>query len=212
RSGSARLGAPMPMMRTALVLDGGSGQALEVVRSLGRAGWRVLAPTGTRSGASRFARPVAIPDSENPGALGDAIRVLLQRERVDVLVPCTDASAQTVWERHAEFGAVPILGGDRPSFELASDKVAGLAAAERVGFPVPRWRPAGDLDETTAFARELGLPVVVKPRRSFTLRSGRLVQRRHRLITRADVLPAAIRELDSPEGVPVLQEYVPGRS
>src|SRR5437588_287215 len=41
--------------RTALALDGRSGIALATVRSLGRAGWRVLSPAGTRSAASRFA-------------------------------------------------------------------------------------------------------------------------------------------------------------
>ena len=43
------------MTRTALVLDGGHGPALATVRSLGRAGWRVLTTAGTRSSASRYA-------------------------------------------------------------------------------------------------------------------------------------------------------------
>src|SRR5207248_10308852 len=88
--------------RTALVLDGGSGQALEVVRSLGRAGWRVLAPAGTRSGASRCtARQVPVPDAEEPHAFFDAVRAVLPSEHVDLLVPCTDASAETLRAHHA---------------------------------------------------------------------------------------------------------------
>jgi hypothetical protein len=199
--------------RTALVLDGHSGQALEVVRSLGRAGWRVLAQAGTRSGASRFtARAIPLPEKLEPGALCAAVRPVFAREQVHLLVPCSDASAQILWGDHA-FAEVPILGGDRRSFELASDKAAALAAAELSGFPVPRWRVPRNLGEALRFGREIGLPFVVKPRRSFVPRGGCLVQRRHRFVRRLDELETQIRELGEPDGsLPVLQEYVPGRS
>jgi peptidoglycan/xylan/chitin deacetylase (PgdA/CDA1 family)/predicted ATP-grasp superfamily ATP-dependent carboligase len=200
--------------RTALVLDGASGQALEVVRSLGRAGWRVLAPAGTRSAASRFAaRAVLVPEAEDPRALRDAVRAVLASEDVHLLAPCSDASAQTLWAEHEELGCTPILGGDRASFELASDKAAGLAAAERAGFPVPRWCAAASRADALRFASGLALPFVVKPRRSFVLRSGSLVQRRHRFVRRLAELPAVIEALGGEgAGAPVVQEYVPGRS
>jgi predicted ATP-grasp superfamily ATP-dependent carboligase len=210
---SPRTNVEVAPERTALVLDGHSGQALEVVRSLGRAGWRVLAQAGTRSGASRFtARAIPLPEKLEPGALCAAVRPVFAQEQVHLLVPCSDASAQILWGDHA-FAEVPILGGDRRSFELASDKAAALAAAELSGFPVPRWRVPRNLGEALRFGREIGLPFVVKPRRSFVPRGGCLVQRRHRFVRRLDELETQIRELGEPDGsLPVLQEYVPGRS
>ncbi len=200
--------------RTALVLDGSSAPALEVVRSLGRAGWRVLAAAGTRSGASRFtARVVQLPEGWEPRVLADAVEVALEEERVDLLVPCSDASAEVLWKHHVRFSHVPILGGDRRSFELASDKAAGLAAAEHAGFPVPRWSSPQNLHDACRFARLVGLPFIVKPRRSFVARAGHLVQRRHSFVRSAKELPSVVAELAEPNGeLPVLQAYVPGRS
>jgi peptidoglycan/xylan/chitin deacetylase (PgdA/CDA1 family)/predicted ATP-grasp superfamily ATP-dependent carboligase len=201
-------------VHTALVLDGRSGPALEMVRSLGRAGWRVLASQGTRSAASRFtAKAVPIPESVEPAPFADALADVLGAEHVDLLVPCTDGTAQILWSGHTRFGGVPILGGDRRSFELTVDKAAALAAAERAGFPAPRWLAPEDVSEARSFAHRLALPFVVKPRRSFIERAGRLVQRRHAFVQRADELEHVLdtlREADS--SLPVVQEYVPGRS
>jgi peptidoglycan/xylan/chitin deacetylase (PgdA/CDA1 family) len=204
-------GGPSRRPRTALVVDGRSAPALEVVRSLGRGGWRVLAPAGTRSGSSRFtARPVVVPEIADPEAFAAAVGGVLDQEEIGLLVPCSDASAQVFWER---FERVPILGGDRTSFELASDKAATLASAEAAGFPVPRWSAPRDLAEAQRFARTLELPLVVKPRRSFAARAGRLVQRRHRFVRRLNELEGVLGGLAEPDGhLPLLQEYVPGRA
>src|SRR5205085_9441071 len=100
--------------RTALVLDGNSGPALEVVRSLGRAGWRVIAAGGSRSGVSRYtSRAVALPECFEPLVLADALADVLADERVDIVVPCPDASAVILWKKPERFGRVPGLGGDR---------------------------------------------------------------------------------------------------
>jgi len=196
------------------VVDGQSAPALEVVRSLGRAGWRILAPAGTRSGASRFtAREVRIPECSEPHAFAAAIDAVVREEKVDLLVPCSDASGQVLWEQHARLGRVPILGGSRQSFELAADKVASLATAGRAGFPVPRWNAPETGEEARRFASTLPLPFVVKPRRSFVARGGRLVQRRHRFVRHLDELDGVLASLADPDGaLPLVQEYVPGRS
>src|SRR5438105_335144 len=200
--------------RTALVLDGNSGPALEVVRSLGRAGWRVIAASGSRSGASGFTRrAVALPESFEPLVLADALADVLADERVDIVVPCSDASAEILWKNHERFGRVPVLGGDRRSFELAVEKAATLETAERAGFPVPRWCAPEDAGQALQFARAMALPLVVKPLRSFVARAGRLVQRRHRFVRRLDELEEILRELGEPDGrLPLLQQYVRGRS
>src|SRR5436190_6406123 len=82
--------------RTALVTDGDSGPALAVVRSLGRAGWRVLVPAGSRSARSRFAAAVVdLPDgAEHPDDFAAALGEALAAERVDVVAPFTDATLE----------------------------------------------------------------------------------------------------------------------
>jgi peptidoglycan/xylan/chitin deacetylase (PgdA/CDA1 family)/predicted ATP-grasp superfamily ATP-dependent carboligase len=206
--------AERPRNGTVLVLDGNSGPALEIVRSLGRAGWRVIAAAGSRSGSSCFtARAVELPESFEPAALADAVADVLAEEPVDLLAPCSDASAQVLWEHHERFGRVSVLGGDRRSFELAVDKAATLRAAESAAFPVPRWCAPEDVGEARRFASAIELPLVVKPRRSFVARAGRLIQRRHRFVRALDELEDVRRDLAEPDGrLPVLQEYVRGRS
>jgi predicted ATP-grasp superfamily ATP-dependent carboligase len=199
--------------RTALVLDGGSGPALAVVRSLGRAGWRVLAPAGTRSAASRYtAASVALPDPERePDAFTPAVAALLEIERVDVVVPCTDASA-ILLHSHGELPAPARVLGGRPGQVLRlADKAACLRDAEDAGFPVPRWGAPATLDEALALAARLGYPCVVKPRHSYVRVGSELVHRRHRVVVEAGGLAAAYDELTGDEP-PLLQSLVPGRA
>ena len=198
--------------RTALVLDADSGQALAVVRSLGRAGWRVVAPAGTRSSSSRHAAAtVELPDPvERPADFTASLPGVVAAESVDLVVPCTDASLELAW-RHA--GGAHILGGDRATVELSLDKAESLLAAERASFPTPRWFAPATRDDARAALEELGTPCVVKPRRSYAPERGRLVQRRHRIVREPHELEAALDAGSAPDGtLPLLQELVPGRS
>ncbi len=202
-------------MRTALVLDGRSGQALAVVRSLGRAGWRVLAEEDTRCARSRYAADV----HQVPGATGDAgdcrrqLVAALARDRIDVLVPCTDASMQLVWELGEELGDTRVLGADRRSWELARDKRRTLAAADRCGFPTPTWFVPENAEQAVRDVDRVGRPCVVKPRCSYTPAGIGLAQRRHRIVEDIRELRDAVRELAEPDGgLPIVQAFAPGRS
>lgn len=202
-------------MPTALVLDGGSGPALAVTRSLGRAGWRVLSPADTRSAWSRYsAATVPIPDAaEAPAAFVAAVDRALERESVDVVAPCTDASAELLWANAEILRGARVLGGDRRSFELCSDKARALAAAQETGFGVPEWIAPDSVEEARDALPRLGLPCVVKPRRSYVAHGTRLRHRRHGFVRSAADLEAALAGQSEPDGtLPLLQQYVPGRS
>jgi carbamoyl-phosphate synthase large subunit len=192
------------MRRTALVLDGSHGPALATVRSLGRAGWRVLTPAGTRSASSRYAaRVLEIPLAEDdPAGFVERVAAVLDEEHVDVVVPATDASVELLWE----LDDARILGGDRASYELASDKARMLAAADAAGFGTPRWMAPASVEEARAWDE---FPCVVKPRRSYVREGGRLRQRRHRIAEDAAQLEQALLEYADPA---LVQEFVPGRS
>src|SRR5207244_8511467 len=146
-------------------------------------------------------------------AFAGAVASVVGDHGVDLLVPCSDASAQILWEQHDRLGGARILGGDRRSFELAVDKSATLDAAERAGFPVPRWCAPKDDRDALRFAEASDLPLVVKPRGSFVEREGRLVQRRHGFVHVLADLEPLLRGLAEADGrLPLLEEYVLGRS
>src|SRR4051812_20061732 len=123
----------MAPVRNVLILDGASGAALAVMRSLGRAGWRIRVEAGTRSARSRFAAGVvAVPDCVSaPDAFTDAVAAALASEPTSVVVPCSDASVQVLWENEHRLAGAAIMGGDRASALLAIDKCRTLAAADR---------------------------------------------------------------------------------
>lgn len=200
-------------MRTALVLDGDSGPALAAVRSLGRGGWRVVTGAGTRSARSRYAAGTApLPDvRDDREAAAEAL--VRAAAGVDVVVPSTDASLELAWRHEAELGGARIVGGDRATVEIALDKSLTLAAAERHGFPVPAWAAPVSRDGARAALELVGIPAVVKPRRSFVPVGRGLVHRRHTFAETLDELGRELRRQADPDGtLPVVEAFVPGRS
>lgn len=201
--------------RTALVLDGASGPALAVVRSLGRAGWRVVTGEGTRSARSRYSADavplldeLAVPE-RGAAVLADAVA----RVRPDLVVPSTDASVELLWSFPEALGAAQALTGRGPHVELLLDKAETLRLADEHGFPTPRWSAPASLDEAAAWLEEHGMPAVVKPRRSYVRGEHGLVQRRHWFLTSTDELGSAMLPRAEPDGrLPVVQELVRGRS
>jgi carbamoyl-phosphate synthase large subunit len=200
--------------RMAVVLDGDTGPGLAITRSLGRAGWTVLVPEGTRSQRSRYSTAaVSIPNAaDEPDAFAVAVRELGGREDVHVLVPTTDASLAGAWAALGERERPRIVGGDRETVRTALDKVACLRAAERHGFPVPAWSAPETPAEAHAFLEAIGAPIVVKPRRSYVRRGDSLAHRRHHFVFSPSDLDDALSSLGDGGELPVVQEYVPGRA
>jgi predicted ATP-grasp superfamily ATP-dependent carboligase len=201
-------------MRRALILDGASGPALSTTRSLGRAGWEIVAPANTRSAVSKYTTAAfPIPDAAvDPGGFVAAVEDLLLRVKVDVAVPCTDASVALLRANERILRGAKLLGGDRASTRLCLDKADALAAAERAGFPVPAWLVPKTLDEASEALARLGLPAVVKPRRSYFAEGSALVHRRSRFVEDPEELADALAASAEKDSLPVLQAFVPGRS
>jgi predicted ATP-grasp superfamily ATP-dependent carboligase len=175
----------------------------------------VLAGTGTRSAFSRYAAEASrLPDAtEDPLAFVEAVRAAIADSAVDLVVPCTDASTELLWAHEDSLRGARVLGGDRESFELASDKSRTLVAAEEAGFPVPAWVAPDDVASARVACAEIGLPCVVKPRRSYTAEGTGLRHRRHVFVRRMDDLEPALRSQAEPDGqLPIVQAYIPGRS
>jgi predicted ATP-grasp superfamily ATP-dependent carboligase len=199
--------------RTALVLDGDSGPALAAVRSLGRGGWRVVTGEGTRSARSRYVTATArLPDVrvDRDAAAEALVRAAVG---VDVVVPSTDASLELAWRVQPELGGARIVGGDRATVAVALDKASTLGAAERHGFPVPAWTASASPAGAAEALALVGVPAVVKPRRSFVPAGRGLAHRRHSFARTVAELERELERQAEPDGSPpVVQAFVPGRS
>ena len=197
------------MTAPALVVDVGWVNGLAAIRSLGRAGVRVLALDHRPSALgfrSRYAQRVLTPDPQDEEAFV-AFLAGLELEAPAPLLATHDEPLNAI-ARGAD-----ALGGrflyPFPPWEVLSrvqSKRSQLEAAEAAGIPVPRTVYAGSGAEAVAAAEELGLPVLVKPSSTegFKRRFGRQA---FRCETPAEVESAYA---DTEPYVPMVQELIPG--
>jgi carbamoyl-phosphate synthase large subunit len=99
----------------------------------------------------------------------DSLHEIIKRERPDALLPTLGGQTGlnlAMGLHHAgvlaEFG-VELLGADARTIRAAEDREAFKRLLVEIGEPVPPSRVCESLDEATAFAAEVGLPLVVRP-------------------------------------------------
>ena len=140
-------------------------------------------------------------------AFVDALCAICARDGIDIVFPTSDYEVLLLAKNRdllAERGVVAPV----PPFEgamAAFDKVATPALATEVGLPAPRAIGVRDVAEAREAARELGLPVVVKPGFSFGgygVGAARSLDEVAELVEHAQIFAPSV----------VVQEYVPGSS
>ncbi len=214
-----------------LVTNPWNGQAYCVVRSLRGHASRVVGTVYREHGApgrlapaavSRFVDrvypvPLAIDDwrrgtldEENSATEEAYVRAVLdicERESLDTVFPSWDPEVLVLSRnksRLAERGiTVPVP--EWPVLQRAMDKHALVRAATAMGFPCPRTYLPGSPEEAVDLAKRLGYPVVVKPR--FSVRG-----RGSGLVTDPAKLEETVRRVQPTFGMPILQEWIPGRA
>jgi len=164
---------------TILLTDPEQRAALAAARALGRRGWRVVTIGASRglAGASRaVSEHVTVPgnDVASPARFVQAVRDVVRRVGVDVVVPVTDAASRALLGADDAIGA-RVAGPSAEAYARASDKAALLEVAPRCGIRVPRqFVLASRADAASALAAVNGA-VVVKPARSVVDVNGRSV-------------------------------------
>ena len=158
------------MRPTVVVPDGEQRAALAVVRSLGRAGWRVIVASsrpGSIAGASRWAaESVRTPSPlREPERAAEAWRSVCQATDAAMLLPVTDAGMLVAFSVAEAMPSLRIPPGTREGFLRASDKEQVAAVGARVGLAAPDQVMVASPTMTPDLAA-LGWPVVVKPSRS----------------------------------------------
>jgi D-aspartate ligase len=192
----------------AVVVDVGWVNGLAAVRSLGRAGIRVLALDHRPSALgfrSRYAEPVLTPDPQDEEAFVSFLAGL-EVERAPLFA--THDEPLNAIARNA--GRL----GDRflypfPPWQVLSriqTKRGQLEAAEAAGIPIPRTSYPASAAEARAAAEELGLPVLVKPSSTEGFKR-RFKRQAFRCDTAAEV-EDAYAEAEPYE--PMVQEVIPG--
>lgn len=144
---------------------------LAIVRAYGRAGRQVEAfPYGPSIALkSRYVSRV----HEAPGfdtrqaAWKEALKALLARERFDLVVPCSDPAIIFLDSIRGAFPQQRLAIPPAEAMDVLFDKEQTKALARKLGIPVA---PAADFtaaDTADSLIAGFGLPLVLKPRRTF---------------------------------------------
>ena len=161
-----------------LVTDGHLRPALAVVRSLGRAGYRVFTCAPVRhslAGASRYAAGQAlVPDPlSSASEFAAAVRQLVARWRIDVLLPISDESLLALGSVASTWAGVTVPFPPYSVLQRVADKADVTETAARLGIPVPRQSIISSRSDVREFAVSgLSFPVVLKPTRSVAGEAG----------------------------------------
>lgn len=160
------------MSPTLLVTDGEQRSALAVVRSLGRAGHRVLVCSvrgHSLAGVSRYAAgESAVSDPlVQPARFTDQVSALVERESIALVLPMTEASVLALLAAPERLAPARVPFPSLDAFLRVSDKAYVTWVAPDVGIRVPAQRvlttPA---DRDALLASPSDFPVVLKPARS----------------------------------------------
>lgn len=173
RPGAGRgSGVEVSVRQRVLVFGDDAKAFLAVVRSLGRAGLEVhAAPTDLTAPALRsryIARVHRLPAWTGDGAgWARALADLADAERLDWIVPTSDSSLAMLARQADRLGRDRLaLPGPRAE-ALLTDKAETRRLAFECGVPVCRGRLLTEEDDAPSLARAFGLPLVLKPRRSW---------------------------------------------
>jgi predicted ATP-grasp superfamily ATP-dependent carboligase len=154
----------------------------------------------TRYAVGRVTLP---PPEADFAAHADAILAFVTDHPAGAIIPSIDSSVAALHRRRAELAAhaAPALGSVE-AVETAISKPRTLEVAERLGIPAPRTIAARTQNDVESAARELGLPVVVKPDESWRdveaggeRLSPRLVSSEAELVDARRLAPALVQEI-----------------
>jgi biotin carboxylase len=145
-------------------------------------------------------------NSESEEAYVQAVLDICARERIDTVFPSWDPEVGILSKNKSRFTTrgITVPVPEWPVLRQAMDKYALAELAAEIGCPCPRTHLPRSLTEAAELAELVGFPLLLKPRCSSGSRGVRLIVRREQL---AD----AIRGVERTFGMPLLQEWVPGR-
>lgn len=200
-----------------LILDANQRSALAATRSLGARGLAVVTADSTGSslaGASRHAAlHVVYPNPHaEPEAFVATLQTLIERHRIDVLLPMTDVTTALVLNQRARLYGVRIPCPELSAYEQLSDKGRLAALATELDVKTPATVAVSDAAALDEVHQKLTFPAVLKPARSRNWIGGRCVTAPVQYVHSLAELRAAIERASRVAPIPwLIQEYVPGQ-
>ncbi len=144
---------------------------LAVVRALGRAGKTVEAAPFGRAPAlsSRYVAKTheAPVFDEDPAGWRAAVLTVLKRNRYDLVIPCSDPAISFLDSHRDALAHQRLAIPPRAAMAGFYDKEETRAMAERLGVAVTPGRRLSRNDTAENLISDYGLPIVLKPRRTF---------------------------------------------
>ncbi len=201
---------------TALVTDAGTASGITVVRSLARAGWRVVAADSSRRSPAFVSRHVSerrlVPSAEEDADVAiERLLAVIRATQPDLIMPVTDQVIFPLLDRAGELPATTrVAAAAREAMEVARSKDLTLALAERVGVPVPPWRLAENPEQALTAAAELGWPVVCKPVMSHVLTGSGRIETKGVTFARDTAHLERLLDAGSLGARTLIQTFVPG--
>ncbi len=199
-----------------LVTDGQERPALAVVRSLGRAGYRVIVCSSTGrslAGASRYCvADVRVPDPLlAAGPFAAAIERVLRERRIDMLIPISEGALLALLPERARLNGVCLPFASKEQFRRICDKETVLRVASSLGIPTPTQRTLARSDDPARLGADgLRFPLVVKPARSVNEVDGVRVRSAASYVADRTKLDAVLSSY-KPESYPLLlQQRIEG--
>lgn len=160
------------MTKKVLILGDDNRSFLASVRSLGRLGLEVHAAPEDWSSpvlSSRYiAKKISLPPHDlSPEAWLDALEKVHRLHRYDFILPCNEMGILPL-VRHGDRFEGAVLGiVNAHAFDVFFDKIETRACAQSVGVPVAAGRVFDPAEGPADIISEFGLPVAIKPSRSF---------------------------------------------
>ncbi len=198
------------------VTDGDQRATLAVVRSLGRAGIRVIvghSESHCLAGASSYcSRTVRYPSPwEQPLEFQSFLLEEMQKEDYRLLLPMTDVTTVLAAPLRAQLPARVCLPlGDETALRRAQDKTEVLRLAQKLGIAVPQSFHPASQESLEDFARRIPYPVVIKPRFSRALCGSRWVTGPISFAWTPEELRARYSEVAVRSSAPLVQEKIEG--
>ncbi len=163
-------------LKKALVMGDDVRSFLGTVRSLGRQGIIVDAcpfDIGSPALRSRYLRKIHhLPTyARDPDAWISAMRRIIQSDNYDLVIPCDDRSIIPLMQHRSKFDNQNIALPNKKAFECFYDKHRTRLLAEASDVPIAPGRLLNENDTAATLEAEFGLPLAVKPRRSYLLDS-----------------------------------------
>jgi carbamoyl-phosphate synthase large subunit len=146
---------------TVLVTASGAPGTAALLRALRENGERDVRLVGTDMGERAIGRRLCdafhlVPPGSDPGFAG-AIRELVEREAVDVVLPQSSFDLEGLASARDEF-PVPVLVSAPETIRRSNDKAECYELLHRLGVPAPEFRRVRGAAEVEAAALELGYP------------------------------------------------------